>query len=88
MPSANTPRLNTPQAPQVPWTETAPTGSSTFSVLSTKNTLQHTRMPATAPITNAQKLETNAQGAVIATSPASMPLAIMLGSGLPKRAHM
>ena len=31
---------------------------------------------------------TKAHGAVIATRPASMPLAIMLGSGLPKRIHM
>ncbi len=36
----------------------------------------------------AQKLDTKAQGAVIATSPASMPLTIMLGSGLPYLLHM
>jgi hypothetical protein len=63
-------------------------GSSTFIVRSRKNTLQQTSTPATAPITNAQKLDTKAQGAVMATSPASIPFAAMLGSGFPYRAHM
>ena len=39
-------------------------------------------------MTNAQKLDTKAQGAVIATRPASSPLPIMLGSGLPYLTHM
>ncbi len=39
-------------------------------------------------MTKAQKLETKAHGAVIATRPASMPLTIMLGSGLPYLNHM
>ena len=83
VPSAKRPRLRTPQAPHVPCTEIAPTGSSTLSERSTKNTDQHTSTPATAPITNAQKLETNAHGAVMATRPASMPLINIEGSGLP-----
>src|SRR5262245_40564557 len=66
----------------------APTGSSTFRVRSTYSTLRQTRTPATAPMTNAQNEETNAQGAVMATSPASMPLIIMLMSGLPYLLHM
>ena len=36
-----------------------------------------------APITTAAHGDTNAHGAVIATRPASMPLTIMPGSGLP-----
>jgi hypothetical protein len=39
-------------------------------------------------MTKAQKLDTNAQGAVMATSPASSPFADMLGSGLPYLNHM
>src|SRR5665213_162232 len=37
-------------------------------------------MPATAPIITAEREFTNAQGAVMATRPASIPLAIMPGS--------
>jgi hypothetical protein len=42
-----------------------------------------TSMPATAPMNTAVNAPTNAQGAVIATSPASIPLHSMLRSGLP-----
>ena len=73
----------TPQAPLTPCTEMAPTGSSTFRVPSTKNTDQHTSRPETTPIRTETGAVTKAQGAVMATRPASMPLAIMLGSGLP-----
>ncbi len=44
-----------------------------------------TRTPAIAPISAAIAGVTKAHGAVIATSPASMPLAIIPGSGLPVR---
>ncbi len=44
-----------------------------------------TMTAAIEPITAAAHGWTNAQGAVIATRPASMPLAIMPGSGLPER---
>ena len=37
------------------------------------------------PMIMAETLLTNAHGAVIATSPASIPFASMLGSGLPRR---
>ena len=40
--------------------------------------------PASTPMMTAEVGETNAQGAVIATSPASMPLQAMVMSGLPK----
>ncbi len=42
-----------------------------------------TRTPAMPPMSTAETLLTNAHGAVIATSPASKPLTIMPGSGLP-----
>ena len=47
-----------------------------------------TRTAATAPMTAAAHGATNAHGAVMATSPASMPLTIMPGSGLPVLAIM
>jgi hypothetical protein len=59
-----------------------------LSVDSTKKTDTHTSTPAIVPISTAAGAVTNAHGAVIATRPASSPLAIMLGSGLPKRAIM
>src|SRR3954470_14658666 len=61
----------------------APTGSSSLSRDSTNSALSTTRTPATAPIKTANGASTNAQGAVIATRPASMPLHIMVTSGLP-----
>jgi hypothetical protein len=50
-----------------------------------KSAAQTTSTPATSPVITAEMLVTNAQGAVIATRPASMPFAIMLGCGLPCR---
>ena len=50
-----------------------------------KNTASTTSTPATMPITMAAQGSTNAHGAVIATRPASMPLTIIPGSGLPPR---
>ena len=44
-----------------------------------------TRIAAIEPITAAAQKSTNAHGAVIATRPASMPFAIMPGSGFPTR---
>src|SRR6266853_1020857 len=69
-------------------TELAPTGSSIRSFPSMKNTAIHTRTPATPPIRTAEGAVTKAQGAVIATRPASVPFAIMEGSGLPNLLHM
>ena len=63
----------------------APTGSSTLSFRSMKNTASMTRTPAMQPMTAAAHGATKAHGAVMATRPASMPLAIMPGSGLPVR---
>ena len=65
----------------------APTGSSIFT-RSKKLTLQMTSTPATAPMMKALTGDTKAQGAVMATRPASMLLHIMLGSGLPWTSHM
>ncbi len=64
----------------MPWTEMAPTGSST-PMLSKKNTLYTTNTPATKPMIAAPIGLTKAQGAVIATRPASMPLHSIEGSG-------
>ena len=49
---------------------------------SQKKTDTTTSQPATAPMITAPMGFTKAQGAVIATSPASMPLQHMVGSGL------
>src|SRR5450432_2514624 len=83
VPSANRPTARTPHAPQTPCTEMAPHGSSTLATLSKNSTLQHTSMPATIPMTTDAQGATNAHGAVIATSPASMPLQVIEMSGLP-----
>src|SRR5213594_2219205 len=77
-----------PHRPHVPWTEIAPTGSSTFRLRSTKNTETQTSTPAIPPISTADGAVTNAHGAVIATRPASAPLAIIEGSGFPYLNHM
>src|SRR5205814_977045 len=74
------------QAPHTPCTEMAPTASSTL-ILSKKKTASTTRRPATAPRIDAPPALTNAQGAVMATSPANMPLHIMDGSGFLERTH-
>ena len=63
----------------------APTGSSILNFRSTMKMLSITRTPAMHPMTAAAQGSTKAQGAVMATKPASMPLAIMPGSGFPVR---
>ena len=68
----------------MPWTAMAPTGSS-MPRFSMKNTASMTSTPAMMPMTAAAQGSTKAHGAVMATRPASMPLAIMPGSGLPVR---
>ena len=50
-----------------------------------KPMLTTTRTPAITPMTAAIAGSTKAHGAVMATSPASMPLAIIPGSGFPVR---
>src|SRR4030095_548924 len=62
----------------------APQGSSTLITRSLKRTPKQTRMPARMPMTTAEFELTNAQGAVMATRPASMPLQAIEISGLPK----
>src|SRR5271169_57746 len=84
VPSANMPTQTAPSHPQNPWTDMAPQGSSILVMRSLKRTPKQTTTPARAPITTAELGETNAQGAVMATSPASMPLQAMVMSGLPK----
>src|SRR6266571_8924039 len=61
----------------------APQGSSTFSTLSLNRTPQQTTIPARIPMMMAEGALTNAQGAVIATSPASIPLQAIEMSGVP-----
>ena len=78
------PDASTPKMPHTPCTEIAPTGSST-PVRSKKNTDSTTSTAAIDPITAAAHGCTNAHGAVMATRPASMPFAIMPGSGFPIR---
>ena len=85
LPLATSPTESTPRRPQTPWTEIAPTGSSIFSLRSMKNTASITTTPAMSPRIAATHGSTNAHGAVMITRPASMPLAIMAGSGLPVR---
>src|SRR5262249_12930721 len=81
------PRATPPNQPQYPWTEIAPQGSSTWSTRSLKSTPQSTMIPATMPIRTAALAPTKAHGAVIATSPASMPLQAIEMSGLPNRKY-
>ena len=83
VPSANRPTESTPHSPQVPWTEMAPTGSSTLSLFSTNATLKQTRTPATKPMMAAPVVLTKPLGAVMATRPASSPLPLIDASGLP-----
>src|SRR5262249_9710943 len=85
-PVAKMPTDTTPQRPFVPCTDIGPTGSSTPRA-SRKKTLSTTRTPATAPIMTAPIGLTNALGAVIATRPASIPLHIIVVSGLRPLAH-
>src|SRR5437016_13333879 len=77
-----------PHNPLTPWTEIAPTGSSMRSLPSMKNTATQTNTPAIPPISTADGAVTNAHGAVMATNPASVPFAIIEGSGLPYLNHM
>src|SRR5437879_9245919 len=77
-----------PHNPLTPCTEIAPTGSSMRSLPSMKNTATQTNTPAIPPISTADGAVTNAHGAVMATNPASVPLAIIEGSGLPYLNHM
>src|SRR5687767_9555049 len=76
------PTHSVPNTPLNRWTGTAPTGSSIFN-MSSSFTANTTRMPARSPMTSDAWTVTYAQGAVIATSPASTPLTDMLRSGLP-----
>src|SRR4030081_154003 len=66
----------------------APTGSSTLAMLSKNHTAQHTSTPAMRPMMTDDRGLTKPLGAVMATSPASRPLAVMVGSGLPLLHHM
>src|ERR1700723_431796 len=83
VPSAKIPTATAPNHPQYPCTEIAPQGSSIFSIRSLNRTPRHTSTPATVPITTEEVGETNAHGAVMATSPASIPLQAIVISGLP-----
>src|ERR687891_1603979 len=76
-----------PQVPQTPCTEMAPTGSSIL-ILSKNITEPTTIAPAIAPMRTATDVVTVPQGAVIATRPASRPLAVIETSGLLVRSHM
>src|SRR5580698_8912309 len=72
-----------PSQPQKPCTDIAPQGSSILVTRSLKSTPRHTKIPASTPMITAEVGETKAQGAVIATNPASIPLHAMVISALP-----
>ena len=61
----------------------APHGSSILRIRSLKSTPAQTTIPAMTPMITDDVGVTNAQGAVIATRPASIPLQAMVMSGLP-----
>src|ERR1700739_4806179 len=81
------PTQTPPSHPQYPCTEIAPHGSSIFSTRSLNSTPPQTTAPARIPIITADVGPTNAHGAVIATSPASIPLQAIVMSGLPNSAY-
>src|SRR5579883_138573 len=81
------PTHTAPNQPQYPWTDIAPHGSSIFSTRSLNSTPTHTITPAMMPMITDEFGETNAHGAVIATSPASIPLHAIVTSGLPNRKY-
>ncbi len=74
------PTASVPHTPLTRCTESAPTGSSTRS-LSNPKTARTARTPAMPPIATAPTMEAASQPAVMATSPARVPLTIMLKSG-------
>lgn len=73
---AKRPTARVPNTPQIACTDTAPTGSST-PTRSKKSTDPTTGRPATELITTAAQFSTNAHPAVIATSPARAPFAVI-----------
>src|SRR5579863_7622017 len=81
------PTLTAPSQPQYPCTEIAPQGSSILRTRSLKRTPAQTKEPARIPMIVAEVGDTNAQGAVIATSPASIPLHAIVISGFPNRKY-
>src|SRR5579862_4296024 len=81
------PTQTPPSQPQKPCTDMAPQGSSILATRSLKRTPPQTTRPASNPIITAEVGETNAQGAVMATNPASIPLQAMVISGFPKRKY-
>src|SRR5262245_60479956 len=81
------PTQTAPSQPQNPCTEIAPQGSSILVTRSLKRTPTQTKIPARMPIKTAEFGDTKAQGAVIATRPASIPLQAIVISGLPKRRY-
>src|SRR5580698_837169 len=81
------PRDTAPNQPHKPWTDMAPQGSSILATRSKKRTPPHTKAPASTPMMTADVGDTKAHGAVIATSPASIPLQAIVISGLPKSAY-
>src|SRR5687768_17399962 len=85
--TANTPTISVPNTPLNRWTGIAPTGSSILSA-SSSFTARTTRTPANKPMRSEALTVTNAQGAVIATRPASTPLIDMLRSGLPSQSQL
>src|SRR5438128_1187374 len=79
---------STPQMPLTPWTAKAPTGSSTWSLVSVNVAAKTTSTPAIVPMTAAAHGSTKAHGAVMATRPASMPFTIIPGSGFLSPVYM
>ena len=72
-----------PNAPVIPCTEAAPTGSSILNTFSIKRSENTNNIPANNPIATAPHPLTTSQPAVTATNPASVPLSVILNDGFP-----
>ncbi len=80
--TAKSPQARVPQTPDIPWTATAPIGSS-MPIFSTQITPKTAMNPEPMPITIAAQGATKPEAAVIATSAPSAPFSIIEMSGLP-----
>ena len=84
--TAKIPVASVPQTPAMPWTATAPIGSS-MRARSTASTPTTAIAPATKPITIAAQGATKPHAAVTATSAATTPLRVIERSGFLITSH-
>src|SRR5690606_11182968 len=80
---AKTPTRTVPKKPHTPCTETAPTGSSIFILLSMKPMERTTMIPQIRPMAKAPQVFTAPHPAVIPTRPAEAPFKLMEISAFP-----